>query len=96
MDVKEILAQLKAEREQIEEEILYLERHIRGRGRPPNWMADVATPKRRGRPPGSKNKVYWPYDPNDPPPAAAMGVPRHRNGLTWAFAGRKRSEPGVA
>ncbi len=61
MDVSKILAELKAEREQIEEAILSLERLARGRGRgpgrPPNWMADVATPKRRGRPPGSKNKV---------------------------------------
>jgi DNA invertase Pin-like site-specific DNA recombinase len=60
MDVSKILAELKAEREQIEEAILSLERLARGRGRgpgrPPNWMADVAPPKRRGRPPGSKNK----------------------------------------
>ena len=64
MDVSKILAELKAEREQIEEAILSLERLARGRGRgpgrPPNWMADVATPKRRGRPPGSKNKVHEP------------------------------------
>jgi hypothetical protein len=61
MDVSKILAELKAEREQIEEAILSLERLARGRGRgpgrPPNWMADVVPPKRRGRPPGSKNKV---------------------------------------
>ena len=60
MDVSKILAELKAEREQIEEAILSLERLARGRGRgpgrPPSWMADMA-PKRRGRPPGSKNKV---------------------------------------
>ena len=84
-DVQEILAQLKAEREQIEEAILSLERLARGRGtgpgRPPNWMADV-TPRRRGRPPGS----------NDPdlPPAAAMRVPRPLHGLVWAVSGRKR------
>ena len=63
MDVSKILAELKAEREQIEEAILSLERLARGRGRgpgrPPNWMADM-TPKRRGRPPGSKNKVQQP------------------------------------
>jgi hypothetical protein len=63
MDVSKILAELKAERAQIEEAILSLERLARGRGRgpgrPPNWMADVA-PKRRGRPPGSKNKVHQP------------------------------------
>ena len=62
MDVSKILAELKAEREQIEEAILSLERLARGRGkqrgRPPAWMAEVELPKRRGRPPGSKNKVH--------------------------------------
>jgi hypothetical protein len=62
MDVSKILAELKAEREQIEEAILSLERLARGRGkqrgRPPAWMAEMALPKRRGRPPGSKNKVH--------------------------------------
>ena len=61
MDVAKILAELKSEREQIEEAILSLERlargRTRGRGRPPSWMAQVEAPKRRGRPPGSKNKV---------------------------------------
>ena len=68
MDVTKILAELKAEREQIEEAIVSLERLARGRGkrrgRPPAWMAASAetavvpaVPKRRGRPPGSKNKV---------------------------------------
>lgn len=60
MDVTKILAELKSEREQIEEAILSLERLARGRGRrrgrPPAWMAEI-TQKRRGRPPGSKNKV---------------------------------------
>jgi len=64
MDVSKILAELKAEREQIEEAILSLERLARGRGRrrgrPPAWMSAASsegeTPKRRGRPPGSKNK----------------------------------------
>jgi len=60
MDVSKILAELKAEREQIEEAIVSLERLAKGRGkrrgRPPAWMSD-ALPKRRGRPPGSKNKV---------------------------------------
>ena len=62
MDVSKILAELKAEREQIEEAILSLERLAKGRGkqrgRPPAWMAEVNLPKRRGRPPGSKNKVH--------------------------------------
>ena len=58
MDVTKILAELRQEREQIEEAILSLERLARGRGkrrgRPPAWMV---IPKRRGRPPGSKNKA---------------------------------------
>ena len=57
MDVTKILAELRQEREQIEEAIMSLERLARGRGRrrgrPPAWMTEV---KRRGRPPGSKNK----------------------------------------
>ena len=59
MDVTKILADLKEERQQIEEAILSLERLARGRGRrrgrPPAWMSEI-TVKRRGRPPGSKNK----------------------------------------
>ena len=58
MDVLKMLADLRQEREQIEEAILTLERLARGRGRrrgrPPAWMAEL---KRRGRPPGSKNKA---------------------------------------
>jgi hypothetical protein len=61
MDVSKILVELKEERQQIEEAILSLERLARGRGRrrgrPPAWMADAEAPKRRGRPPGSKNKT---------------------------------------
>jgi len=60
MDVSKILSELKAERAQIEEAILSLERLARGRGnrrgRPPSWMAEITAPKKRGRPPGSKNK----------------------------------------
>jgi hypothetical protein len=59
MDVSKILGELKEERAQIEEAIVSLERLARGRGRrrgrPPAWMTDL-TVKRRGRPPGSKNK----------------------------------------
>ena len=66
MDVSKILAELKAEREQIQEAIVSLERLARGRGkrrgRPPSWMSasepTSEPPKRRGRPPGSKNKVH--------------------------------------
>ena len=58
MDVSKILADLRQERDQLEEAILSLERLARGRGkrrgRPPAWMT-VA--KKRGRPPGSKNKT---------------------------------------
>ena len=57
MDVVKMLADLRQEREHIEEAILTLERLARGRGRrrgrPPAWMTEI---KRRGRPPGSKNK----------------------------------------
>jgi len=52
-----MLAELKAEREGIEQAILVLERIAMGRGkrrgRPPAWMK---TAKRRGRPKGSRNK----------------------------------------
>lgn len=73
MDVTRILAELRAERAQLEEAILSLERLARGRGkrrgRPPAWLANepsegapgtssaAEAPKRRGRPPGSKNKT---------------------------------------
>ena len=53
-----MLAELRLEREHIEEAIMTLERLARGRGRrrgrPPAWMSQI---KRRGRPPGSKNKA---------------------------------------
>jgi hypothetical protein len=58
MDVLKMLADLRQEREQVEEAIVTLERLARGRGkrrgRPPAWMSAL---KRRGRPPGSKNKA---------------------------------------
>jgi hypothetical protein len=57
MDINKMLAELRLEREAIEEAIMTLERLARGRGRrrgrPPAWMSQI---KRRGRPPGSKNK----------------------------------------
>lgn len=57
MDVTKIIAELRQEREQIEEAIISLERLARGRGRrrgrPPAWLT---IEKKRGRPPGSKNK----------------------------------------
>jgi|HubBroStandDraft_6_1064221.scaffolds.fasta_scaffold4230580_1 hypothetical protein len=63
LDVAKILEDLKQEKEQLEQAIATLERLAQGRaprrGRPPSWMAaeGVAAPKKRGRPPGSKNKV---------------------------------------
>lgn len=63
MDVTKILAELRQERQAIEEAIITMERLARGqgkrRGRPPAWMAALraktdpapAQPKRRGRPP---------------------------------------------
>jgi hypothetical protein len=83
MDVSKILAELQAEREQIEEAILSLERLARGRGpgQPPNWIADVA-PKRRGRPPGSN-------DPGSQPPPAALVAARIASRLDRDVAERK-------
>ena len=61
MDVTKILTELREERERIEEAILSLERLARGRGRrrgrPPAWLSEL---KKRGRPPGSKNKTSSP------------------------------------
>ena len=58
-----MLAELRQEREQIDQAIMILERLARGRGkrrgRPPAWMTETtvsAVPRKRGRPPGSKNK----------------------------------------
>ena len=65
MDLTKMLVELREERAQIEEAILILERLARGRGkrrgRPPLWMTEgngngENAVKRRGRPPGSKNK----------------------------------------
>ena len=58
LDITKILEELREERVQLEEAILSLERLARGRGRrrgrPPSWMVEA---KKRGRPPGSKNKI---------------------------------------
>ena len=87
MDIPKILAELRAERAQIEEAILSLERlalgRRRGPGRPRNSVnignadtLDDAAPisgvgvlRRRGRPPGSKNKPR-----TIPPPIAAAAT----------------------
>jgi len=59
MDITKMLAELRQERAQIEEAIVTLERLAQGRGRrrgrPPAWMSELKM-KKRGRPPGSKNK----------------------------------------
>jgi hypothetical protein len=57
MNITKMIAELRAEHENIVEAITVIERLSLGqgkrRGRPPAWMATV---KRRGRPPGSKNR----------------------------------------
>lgn len=57
MDIANMLAELHAQRERLEDLIQAAERYARGsgkrRGRPPAWMKEG---KRRGRPPGSKNR----------------------------------------
>jgi len=57
MDIQKMLAELRQERDYLDEAIIVLEQLAAGvskrRGRPPALMAQV---KRRGRPPGSKNK----------------------------------------
>jgi hypothetical protein len=69
MDIDAILNELRNERDQLEEAIIAIERLQLGgrpRGRPPAWVqaARSATQvnhshpsRRRGRPPGSKNKA---------------------------------------
>jgi hypothetical protein len=58
MDINKMLEELRAEREQVEQAIIVLERIAAGRGkrrgRPPKWMSEI---KKRGRPPGTKNKT---------------------------------------
>jgi hypothetical protein len=61
MDILKMLADLRDEREQIEQAIVVIQRMAQGRGkrrgRPPAWMSAMKdAPKRRGRPVGSKNK----------------------------------------
>jgi hypothetical protein len=58
MDISKMLAELREQRDAIDQAIIVLERIAAGqgkrRGRPPAWMASAV--KRRGRPPGSKNR----------------------------------------
>jgi len=57
MDVTKMLAELRLEREQIEEAIMSLERLATGRGRrrgrPPKWMAEA---KKRPRAPAKRSE----------------------------------------
>jgi hypothetical protein len=57
MDITKMIAELRAQHDNLVEAISVIERLSLGqrkrRGRPPAWIATV---KRRGRPPGSKNK----------------------------------------
>jgi hypothetical protein len=70
MDIDPILNELRKERDRVEEAITVIERLQLGggkrRGRPPAWMQNLKSvshvnssdaPKRRGRPPGNKNKA---------------------------------------
>jgi len=61
MDIHAILTQLRQEHAQLTEAIIALERMAAGSGkrpgRPPLWLVAAKQPvKRRGRPPGSRNK----------------------------------------
>lgn len=70
MDIQNMLAELKLQRDQIDSAIAILQQLALGRGkrrgRPPGWLAAKKSagtpepaadaPKRRGRPPGSKNR----------------------------------------
>jgi hypothetical protein len=63
MDIGNMLAELRLERDQVIETIMSIERLATGnqkrRGRPPAWIVAarqaVPTAKKRGRPQGSKN-----------------------------------------
>jgi hypothetical protein len=63
MDLSKVLDELRTELHQVDEAIVSLERMAVGagkrRGRPPAWMVaarDIPV-KKRGRPPGSKNRT---------------------------------------
>lgn len=66
MDVDKMLAELRLEREQIEEAILTLERLARGRGR------------RRGRPPAWLKDVGGSAASEDDPEVSSLSEPRRR------------------
>lgn len=63
MDIIKVIGELREEQERFAVAIVSLERLAassgpRRRGRKPAWLAAIQTekPKRRGRPPGSRNK----------------------------------------
>jgi hypothetical protein len=56
MDITKMLAELKTERQQVEEAIMVLERIAVGGREASRPTARMTTVKRRGRPKGSKNK----------------------------------------
>jgi hypothetical protein len=57
MDVTKILTELREEKKQIEEAILSLERLAQGRGNRSATELIAGEGRKRGRPPGSKNKT---------------------------------------
>ena len=58
IEINKMLAEFRAEREQVEEAIMMLERlahgRVKRRGQPPAWMSQM---KKCGRPPGSDNET---------------------------------------
>jgi len=57
MDVTKILSELREEKQQIEEAIMSLERLAQGRGNRSAAELIAGEGRKRGRPPGSKNKT---------------------------------------
>jgi hypothetical protein len=62
MDIRNMLAALRQERAQIDEVISSLERLVLSRESRRDRPAELAAPKRRGRPPGSKNRRAAPLE----------------------------------
>jgi hypothetical protein len=61
MDILKMLEDFRHEQQQIDKAIAPIQRlalgHGKRQGRPPAWMkSESDAPKRRGRPPGSKNR----------------------------------------
>jgi len=100
MDVSKILAELSAEREQIEEAIGSLERLAKGRGagRHPNWMAKITpkgggeTPPSASSPPVPKGGDGFPGDSPSPEDGRdqVSSVAFRRTGFPRIAASRKR------